>query len=142
MTFGKKFELLLGTDNLQGCVLAACTTMKHDPTQEGPGPSTTCVICVYTEEHDMDTIGFKLIEIVQQDIKYKTESDTLAGNMCTQVVEKLPSKQFSGTMGDHLLYVRINHAMELADTRRIYGILMLLRLLKSLFQKKSLEGGF
>ena len=79
MTFGKRFELLLGTDNLQGCVLAACTTMKYDPTQEGPGPSTTCVICVYTEEHDMDTIGFKLIEIVQQDIKYKTESDTLAG---------------------------------------------------------------
>ena len=67
------------TNTLQGCVHAVCTTMKYNPTMEGPGPSTTGVICVYTEEHDIDAIGFKLIEIVQQDIKYKTESDSLAG---------------------------------------------------------------
>ena len=50
--------------------------------------------------------------------------------------------EFSGTMGDHPLYARVSHAMEHPETRRIYGILMLLRLLKNLLQKKSLEGGF
>ena len=88
----EKIQTTTVNDDLQGCVLVACFTMKYNPTMSGSGPSTTGVICVYTEEHDMDTIGFKLIEIVQQNIKYKTESDSLAGNMCTQVVEKLPSK--------------------------------------------------
>ena len=37
----------------------------YNPTMSGPGPSTTGVIYVYTEEHNMDTIGFKLLEIVQ-----------------------------------------------------------------------------
>ena len=53
--------------------------MRYDPTKGGPGPSTTAVICVYTEEHNMNAIGFKLIEIVQQDIRYKTNSDSRAG---------------------------------------------------------------
>ena len=50
--------------------------MRYDPTKGGPGPCTTAVICVYTEEHNMDSIGFKLIEIAQQDIKYKSKSDS------------------------------------------------------------------
>ena len=125
----EKIQTTTVNDDLQGCVLVTCSTMKYNPTMPGSGPSTTGVICVYIEEHNMDTIGFKLIEIVQQDIKYKTESDSLAGNMCTQVVEKLPSKRFSGTKANHLLYLRITHAMEHPDTRRIYDILMLLRLL-------------
>ena len=75
----QKIRTAIVTDNLQGCVHALCSTMRYNPTQEGPGPSTTGVICVYTEEHNINAIGFKLIEIVQQDIKYKTESDTLAG---------------------------------------------------------------
>ena len=75
----EKIRTSVVTDSLQGCVHAVCTTMKYNPTQEGPGPRTTGVIGVYTEEHDMDTIGFKLIEIAQQDIKYKTVSDSLAG---------------------------------------------------------------
>ena len=74
----EKVRTAVVTDNLQGCVHAVCSTMRYDPTQEGPGPSTTGVICVYTEEHNIDAIGFKLTEIVQQDIKYKTESDSLA----------------------------------------------------------------
>ena len=90
--------------------------MRYNPTGGGPGPSTKGVICVYTEEHNMDTIGFKLIEIVQQDIKYKADSDTLVGKYLHTGAGKLPSKQFSGTMGDHPLYVRINHAMEHPDT--------------------------
>ena len=74
-----KIRTAIVTDNLQGCVHAKCSTMKYNPTGEGPGPSTKGVICVYTEEHNMDAIGFKLIKIVQQDIRYKTDSDTLAG---------------------------------------------------------------
>ena len=74
-----KIRTAIVTDNLQGCVDAKCSTMKYNSTGEGPGPSTTAVICVYTEDHNMDAIGFKLIEIVQQDIRYKTDSDTLAG---------------------------------------------------------------
>ena len=42
----------------------------------GPGPCTTAHISVYTEKGNIDDIGFKLIEIVQQDIKYKTDEDT------------------------------------------------------------------
>ena len=63
-------------DELQGCLSAACSTMMYHPTLEGPGPSTNSVICVYTKEHNMDAIGFKLIEIVKQDIKYKTDEDS------------------------------------------------------------------
>ena len=54
--------------------------MRYDPTKGGPGPCTTAVICVYTEEHNMYTIGFKLIKIAQQDVKYKTNSDSRARN--------------------------------------------------------------
>lgn len=63
-------------DELQGSVEATCSTMRYNPTLAGPGPSTTAVICVFTEEHDMDDIGFKLIDIAKQDIRYKLEEDT------------------------------------------------------------------
>ena len=72
----EKIRTALVTDNLQGCVHAICSTMRYDPTSQGPGPSTKGVMCVFTEEHNIDAIGFKLIEIVQQDIKYKNESDS------------------------------------------------------------------
>jgi len=35
------------------------------------------VICVHTEEHNMDDIGFKLVALVKQDIKYKTDAASL-----------------------------------------------------------------
>ena len=72
----EKIRTAIARDELQGCVNAKCSTMRYNPTLEGPGPSTTSVICVYTKEHNMDDIGFKLIEIVKQDIKYKTDDDT------------------------------------------------------------------
>ena len=62
--------------NLQGCTVAKCCTMRYNPSIAGPGPSTVGVICVYTCEYNMDDIGFKLIELVQQDIKYKTDEDS------------------------------------------------------------------
>lgn len=74
----EKIRTAIASNELQGCLVAKCSAMKYHPTLEGPGPSTTSVICVYTEEHNMDDIGFKLIEIVKQDIKYKTDEDTLS----------------------------------------------------------------
>ena len=138
----EKVRTAVVNDSLQGCVHAKCPAMRYDPTKGGLGPSTTGVICVYTEKHNMDAIGFKLITIVQQDIKYKTNSDSWAGKYVHLGFKKVTIKTISGTMGDCPLYARISHAMEHPDTRRIYGILMLLRLLKNLLQKKSLEGGF
>ena len=74
----KKIRTAIARDELQGCLTAKCSTMRYHPSCEGPGPSTTAVVCVYTEEHNMDDIGFKLIEIAQQDIRYKTDEDTLS----------------------------------------------------------------
>ena len=62
----------IASDELHECILARCTTLKYDPTQEGPGPSTKSVISVYTEKHNIEDIGYKLIRIVQNDIHYKT----------------------------------------------------------------------
>ena len=68
---------ILDDDDLQGCVHAKSSTMMYNPSCSGPGPDTTGVICVYTRKHDMDDIGFRLIEIVKQDIKYKLDETTL-----------------------------------------------------------------
>jgi hypothetical protein len=59
-------------DDLQGCGHVICSTARYNPTATGPGPTTAGVIQVHTKEHDIDTIGFRLIELVKQDIKYKT----------------------------------------------------------------------
>ena len=63
-------------DELQGCQVCKCSTMFYNPSCSGPGPRTSTVICVYTCEHDMDAIGFKLVKVVKQDIKYKTDAAT------------------------------------------------------------------
>lgn len=57
----------IAEDKLQSCVCAKCSTMKYNPTEEGPGPSTTTIISVYTEEHNIDDIGFKLVELVKHE---------------------------------------------------------------------------
>ena len=75
----KEIVHALKHDELQGCTSAKCSTLFYQPTLTGPGPKTTAVICVYTCEYDMDAIGFKLVELVKQDIKYKTEVATHNG---------------------------------------------------------------
>ena len=65
----------MARNQLPGCS-AKCTTMRYDPTAEGPGPSTQALICVYTEEENADRVGFNLIKIVKRDINYKTDQDT------------------------------------------------------------------
>ena len=62
--------------DMEGCTHAFCSTMRYNPTVCGPGPDKSGVICVYTTKYDIDAIGFKLIEIAQQDIKYKLDDDS------------------------------------------------------------------
>ena len=74
----EKVRNAIAKNILRNCS-AKCSTMKYDPTKQGPGPSTTAVICVYTERDTRNMIGFKLIEIVKRDIAYKTEESTKCG---------------------------------------------------------------
>ena len=62
--------------DMQGCAYASCSTMRYDPTVRGPGPDKIGVICVHTSKYDIDAIGFRLIEITQQDIKYKLDDES------------------------------------------------------------------
>ena len=63
----------MASGGLQCCPRAKCSTMRYDPSTQGPGPVTTAAIFVYaSEEQDINTIGFELIEIAKQDIKYKS----------------------------------------------------------------------
>ena len=55
-----KIRTAMIEDKLQGCVHAKCSTMRYNPSSCGPGPDTKAVICVFTEEHNMDDIGFKV----------------------------------------------------------------------------------
>ena len=76
-------------DRLEKCCTAKSSTLFYNPSCGGPGPSTSGVICVYTWDDDIDAVGYKLIQLVKQDIKYKTDEDTLkykyshVGVMCT-----------------------------------------------------------
>lgn len=77
-TWGKIREAVT-SQSLGGCTLAKVSTMRYNPSGGGTGPSTCGVICVYTKQHNMDAIGFKLIELVQQDIRYKLDVTTRMG---------------------------------------------------------------
>ena len=71
----KKICTAMAREELYGCS-AKCTTRRYNPTKEGPGPSTTGVICVYTNQRNVEGVGYKLIQIVKRDITYKTVVDT------------------------------------------------------------------
>ena len=55
---------------------AKCSTAMPDPSRHPKDP-TEGVICVYTSEEVMDEVGFKLVHMVKQDIRYKTDEATL-----------------------------------------------------------------
>ena len=63
-------------DELQGCSYARCSTRMYHPTASGPGPPKSAVISVCTGKRNVDAIGFKLVEMVQHDIKFKTAAAT------------------------------------------------------------------
>jgi hypothetical protein len=61
-----------------GSPIAKCSTnYGHDETRNS-------VICVYTTAETMDEVGLKLIPLVQQTIRYKTDEATLAGQYTSQ----------------------------------------------------------
>ena len=63
-------------DELQGSSNATFSTMRYNPSLSEPGPDLAGVICVYTQQHNMDAIGFKLSDMVEHDIKYKRNQDS------------------------------------------------------------------
>ncbi len=73
----KAIVMAIKENKLEKCRHAKSSTLFYNPVCAGPGPSTSGVICVYTCKDDMDDIGYKLIQLVKQDIKYKTDEDTL-----------------------------------------------------------------
>ena len=66
---------------LLGATGARCSTLRYNPQHYGAGPITVGKISIYTKEDDVMDVGMKLIWLpcVQQMIKYKTQSATLAG---------------------------------------------------------------
>ena len=65
-----------------GSTGAKCSTAKPDPSCY-PMDSSEGVIRVYTSEEMMDKVGFKLVHMVKQDIRYKTDEATLQGRYNT-----------------------------------------------------------
>ena len=61
-----------------GSTGAKCSTAMPDPSRH-PTNSTKGVICIYTSVETMDEVGFKLVHMVKQDIRYKTDEATLKG---------------------------------------------------------------
>ena len=61
-----------------GATGANCSTAKPDPSSH-PMDSNIGVICVYTSEEMMDQVGFKLVHMVKQEIRYKTDEATRQG---------------------------------------------------------------
>ena len=59
-----------------GCTGAKVSTMMENPLAWS---SDMKVICVYTTAEDVDPVGLKLIQLVRQKIRYKTDEATLAG---------------------------------------------------------------
>ena len=68
----KKIGEAILANELPGCRDAKCSTLYYDPTRVGPGPCTTGAILLYTKKDNIDAVGFKLIKLVRQDIKYKS----------------------------------------------------------------------
>ncbi len=59
-----------------GATGAKVSTMRPSPNSNNPNMK---VICVYTTREEMDEVGLKLIHIVKQKIRYKTDETTLSG---------------------------------------------------------------
>ena len=62
-----------------GCTTAKSSTMFCNPFSTGGSSQKSGVICVYTSKEDMDEVGLRLIQLVQNTIRYKTDEATLSG---------------------------------------------------------------
>jgi len=60
------------------CTGAKCSTAMID-SDTTDASSIDGVICVYTTKEGMDEVGLKLVQLVKQDLKYKSDEATLQG---------------------------------------------------------------
>ena len=116
--------------------------MRYNPTKGCPGPSTSAVICVYTEEHNMDAIGFKLIEIAQQDIKYKTNSDSWAGKYVHTGFKNVTIKTIFWNNGRPSFLCEDKPCYGTSRDKEDIWYLNVVEAPKEFASKKSMEGGF
>ena len=56
--------------------VAKVSTLKDNPNAKD---KQSMVICVYTTQKDIDLVGMKLVHVVKQTIRYKTDEATRAG---------------------------------------------------------------
>ena len=103
-----------------------CTTKKYNPTEFGPGPCTKASISVFlssSEDRIIQDIGHKLIQIVQQDIEYKTTAG--AGDIILYWNGGNPSHQRElpeATIDrEDVWKINVVEAPELLQSREIYG---------------------
>ena len=82
-----------------GATGAKCSTAKDNPLKY-PRNSNKGVICVYTSEETMDEVGFKLIHMVKQDIRYKTDEATLKGEYKVTGYKKVTVKTIFWNNGE------------------------------------------
>ena len=84
-----------------GAIGAKCSTAcaVADPSSNTMDPSTG-VICVYTSKETMDEVGFKLIRMVKQDIRYKTDEATLKGEYIATGYKKVTVKTIFWNNGE------------------------------------------
>ena len=78
---------------------AKCSTAMLDPSRHPTNP-TEGVICIYTSEEVMDEVGFKLVHMVKQDIRYKTDEATLNDEYIATGYEKVTVKTIFWNDGD------------------------------------------
>lgn len=62
-----------------GATAAKVATMKENPNAYASKKDPSKVICVYTTERDIDEVGMRLVHVVKQTIRYKTDEATRAG---------------------------------------------------------------
>ena len=73
----KEVVTAMENNTLERCWVAKCSTLYYSPSNVGPGPTTTGVITVHTSKEYIQLVGEQFINIVKQDIKYKTNKTTL-----------------------------------------------------------------
>ena len=72
------------------------TMIDHKPTSTGKD----MVICVYTTKEDIDVVGMKLVHVVKQTIRYKTDEATLAGAYTAHGHKKTTIKTINWNKGE------------------------------------------
>ena len=79
-----------------GATGSKVSTMRDNPNASNPAIK---VICVYTTKETMDDVGMKLIQLVKQTIRYKTDEATLSGRYTCRGDGKVTCRTLSWNNG-------------------------------------------